>query len=121
MNRLLTAVVAAATLAGTAAPALAHDYAPHRGGWQNAAVNTSAIRRDIYDLRSDIERALDSRRIGAREAQQLRRSAASVHNLYGRWSRDGLDRGEAREIRRRIDDVRSHLRYERRDRDRTPY
>ena len=60
-------------------------------------------------------RAQARRTISAREATGLRRQAADIQRQYATFSRGGLDRNEVRTLQDRVNDVRVHLRMERRD------
>ncbi|MCW1381555.1 hypothetical protein OLX02_01840 [Novosphingobium sp. KCTC 2891] len=121
MKKLILAALIPAAIAGAAAPASAqawhgnaHDR--HDSGWQTPARNGD-IRQQINGLRQQIDRAEQRRTISRREADGLRREARDIQRQYASFARRGLDRSEYRTLQRRVDDVRSHLRMERRDRD----
>lgn len=115
MRKLLISIsLATATLGtlATAVPAAAQRY--DRGGFAPAR----EIRRDIDQLENRIERAARRGTISRREAVSLRRQANRLEIQFSRFSRNGLDRGEIRQLRQGIDRVQAQLREERRDRDR---
>lgn len=107
---LVPAILAPAALLG-ATPAAAQ-------GWGHAPSHAAgAIRSQVYALRADIDRATARGTISRREAEALRRQAWSLQRQYDIYARGGIDRNEARLLERRVADVRSRLRRERRDRD----
>ncbi len=121
---LITAAVAAATVA-TAAPAAAqyrgNDH--NRGGWSqndHRGYNRQAVgqlHRDLAQVENRIERAAQRRAISVREYQSLRREAQNIRERLNRASRNGLNQREVNELRSRIDRLEQRVRVERRDRD----
>jgi Spy/CpxP family protein refolding chaperone len=119
---LITAAVAAATVA-TAAPAAAQYRGDdNRGGWnQNdrrgdrQAVNQ--LLRELAQVETRIERAGQRRTISQREYHSLRREAANIRQRLNRASRNGLNRSEVSELRQRINRLEQRVRIERRDND----
>lgn len=120
MRKVLVSIaLASATVASTAivvSPAMAQPgrgyQQPNRGHQQ--AVHRE-IRQDINELERRIQRAQQRRTISPREAQGLRREAIQIRQLYNRFSRNGLDRREVRELEQRINRVHRQLRFEQRD------
>jgi hypothetical protein len=78
------------------------------------------IQADINQLENQIQRARQRRAISPREAVSLRRDAIDVRRLYGRYSRNGLNRVEVAELERQINRLHQRLRLERRDWDGRP-
>lgn len=122
MRKVLVSIaLAGATVASTAivaAPAMAQ---PGRGHHQSDRFQQDIhreIRQDINELERRIQRAQQRRTISPREAQGLRREAIQIRQLYNRFSRNGLDRREVRELEQRINRVHRQLRFEQRDWDR---
>lgn len=116
MKTFILAALIPATLAGVAAPALAQPMPPrHNDAWALTPARNAEIRSDIQRLRADIDRAQARRTISPREASGLRREAADIQRQYAAFSRGGLDRNEVRRLQDRVNDVRVHLRMERRD------
>src|SRR3546814_18483085 len=62
-----------------------------------------------------IERSYQRGRISNRERHRLHREARHIERLHYRWMRNGLSRGEAHELRARVQNLRHHLRDQRRD------
>ncbi len=122
MRKVLVSIaLASATVASTAVvvtPAMAQ---PGRGHHQPNRFQQDIhreIRQDINELERRIQRAQQRRTISVREAQGLRREAIQIRQLYNRFSRNGLDRREVRELEQRINRVHRQLRFEQRDWDR---
>ena len=121
---LITAAVAAATVA-TAAPAAAqyrgNDH--NRGGWSqndHRGYNRQAVvqlQRDLAQIENRIDRAAQRRTISVREYQSLRREAQNIRERLNRASRNGLSGREVGELRSRINRLEVRLRAERRDND----
>ena len=106
---LIPAVLALATLAGTA-PASAQ-------AWRIQPGVERQIQGDISQLNNQIGRALQNRRISQREATGLRRDAIALQRLYNNYSRNGLDRAEVARLQNQVNRLHQQLRLERRDRD----
>lgn len=116
MKKFILAALIPAALAGVAAPALAQPMPPrHNDAWALTPARNAEIRSDIQRLRADIDRAQARRTISPREASGLRREAADIQRQYAAFSRGRLDRNEVRRLQDRVNDVRAHLRMERRD------
>ncbi|MBX3561508.1 MAG: hypothetical protein KF780_06800 [Sphingomonas sp.] len=123
MRKVLVSIaLASATVASTAvvvSPAMAQPgrgyQQPNRGHQQ--AIHRE-IRQDINELERRIQQAQQRRTISPREAQGLRREAIQIRQLYNRFSRNGLDRREVRELEQRINRVHRQLRFQQRDWDR---
>jgi hypothetical protein len=74
------------------------------------------IDQQIREIESRIERAAQQRRISRVEARRLLRQADQIDRLEDRYSRNGLTRWEAQDLRQRVQNLRSQLRFERQDR-----
>ncbi len=103
---MLSIAVAASTL--SAVPASAQV-------WRVQPVVNRQIQSDINQLGNQIERAAQRRVISAREAQGLRRRANQLQRTYTRFSRNGLDRSEVRQLESQVNSLRQRIRLERRD------
>jgi hypothetical protein len=116
---LVSAAVAAVTLAAVPAAAQYHQGSHH--GWSQRAPGRHAV----GDLLARIDRAEQrihrfERRgaISHREAFGLRREANRLRHRLHRAGRDGLSGRELGELRARVHGLQQRLRDERRDRDR---
>ena len=105
---LISLAIASATV--VASPAVAQRYGGQ--GHQGAQ-----IQREINQLENRIQRSAQNGRISRREALSLRREANALQRDYYRFARNGLDRGEYRNLQVRLDRLQNRLRIERRDRD----
>jgi len=130
MKKLILAALVPAALLGMAPAASAQNWqnngyhgngynGPSRGydqrNWRYSPQLADAIRRDVQDLKNQIDRAYAKRRIGRNDAVELRREALDIQR-QSVWSRrGGLSRDEVRMIQDRVNSVRSRLRLERRD------
>ncbi|HEY0325966.1 MAG TPA: hypothetical protein VGC46_08330 [Allosphingosinicella sp.] len=104
---LITLAIASATV--VASPSVAQRYGyGHQGG---------QIQREINQLENRIDRSFRNGRISRREAASLQREANGLQRDYFRFARNGLDRGEYRNLQVRLDRLQNRLRDERRDRD----
>ena len=112
------AILAAALSVTGTAQAQPYGHARPNDGWRMTPARNAEIRQDINQLDRAIDRAAARRTISPREASGLRRQARDVQRLYARYQRDGLSRGEARQLQDRVNSVRVALRMERRDWDR---
>lgn len=108
---LISLAIASATV--VASPAVAQRYGHGYQGPQ--------IQREINQLENRIDRSFRNGQISRREATSLRREANRLERDYFRFARNGLDRGEYRNLQVRLDRLQNRLRYERRDRDRRRY
>lgn len=88
--------------------------------WRVAPSVQQQIRSDINQLDRQIERSQQRRVISQREAQSLRRDALQLRRTLIRFSRNGLDRTEVRQLEISVNQVRQRLRLERRDWDGRP-
>jgi hypothetical protein len=104
---LISLAIASATV--VASPAVAQRAYGHQGG--------SQIQREINQVENRIDRSFHNGRISRREAASLRRDANGLQRDYFRFARNGLDRGEIRNLQVRLDRLQNRLRNERRDRD----
>lgn len=105
IKSILLAVTSVALLAS---PAAAQN-------WRVAASVQQQIRSDINQLDRQIERSQQRRAISQREAQRLHRDALQLQRTLTRFSRNGLDRTEVRQLEISVNQVRQQLRLERRD------
>ncbi|MDQ8755483.1 hypothetical protein RCO27_04505 [Sphingosinicella sp. LHD-64] len=116
MRKVLVSIaLATATIGSTAivaSPAVAQP------AWRLHPGANRQIQQDINQLDRRITRAEQRRTISRREAFGLRREANDIRRLYARYSRNGLDRREVRDLQSRVNTVHARLRYERRDWDR---
>ena len=115
---LISVVLATSTLAAVPAAAQSRDHHPgfNQRGPSRPAVNN--LLRQIENVDVRITRAEQRRTISRREAAGLRRDSNDIRRTYARYSRNGLDRQEVRDLQRRVNQVHMRLRYEQRDWDR---
>ena len=73
------------------------------------------IQGDINQLERQIQRSQQRNVISQREGQRLRRDALQLQRNLNRFSRNGLDRNEVRQLEVAVNQVRQQLRLERRD------
>ena len=111
---LMSALIAGAAVT-VATPASAQGMRSHYGG------PGREIQQDINQLDNQITRATQRRTISYREAASLRRQTMQLQRSYFQFSRDGLDRREVAILTGGVNQVRAHLRLERRDWDRRAY
>jgi hypothetical protein len=104
---ILSAVMAAAAIAGTA-PASAQVWRLQPGVQRQ-------IQSDIDQLNRQIDRAAQRRTISRREATGLRRQALNLQRLYNNCRRNGLDRVEVARLENEVNRLHVRLRLERRD------
>jgi len=107
MRKIMLSIVAASA-AFSAVPASAQ-------AWRVQPVAARQIQGDIAQLTNQISRAQQRRVISAREATGLRREALQIQRTYNRFSRNGLDRSEVRQLESQVNNLRQRLRLERRD------
>jgi septal ring factor EnvC (AmiA/AmiB activator) len=105
IKNLLLALTSVALVAG---PASAQT-------WRVSPSVSRQIQGDINQLERQIQRSEQRRAISQREAQRLRRDAVQLQRTYNRFSRNGLDRQEVRQLEVSVNQVRQQLRLERRD------
>lgn len=112
------------TAAVVAAPASAQYYPHHypnrpyddRGyGQAYGRDGVWQIQRQFQQIDRRIEQGLRTGRISNREADRLYRQLRQTDRLLARYSRNGLSQWEYRDLQHRIDVLRQHVRYERRD------
>lgn len=114
MRKVLVSIALASAALIASAPASAQ----YGGGWRPNPGVQREIQQDINQLDRRITRAEQRRTISRREAFGLRRDANEIRRTYARYSRNGLDRQEVRDLQRRVNQVHMRLRYEQRDWDR---
>lgn len=112
MRKLLLTLAAASAALVAASPASAqrsnYGYPGDRGIMQR-------FQTDIGQINQRIERSAQRRAISAGEYRALRNHSRELSQRLNRFARDGLSRGEVRDISDRIDNLRDRLRNERRD------
>ena len=121
MRKVLISL-AIASAAVTAMPAAAQGYYGGQGYGQRGHYGhpgdrglTQRFHQQISQIEQRIERSAQRRAISPGEYRALRNHAANLHHRLNRFARNGLDRGEVRDIADRIDNLRDRLRDERRD------
>lgn len=118
MRKVLLSIALASASLAAAAPAAAQGYGHGYGhGYSRGSYGGQDIAREIDRLESRIARGAQRGRISGREAYSLRREAHQLQGLYYRFARNGLSRGEHRDLSVRLARLQSRLRYERADRD----
>lgn len=107
MRKIMLSLIAAST-AFSAVPASAQ-------AWRVQPAAARQIQSDISQLNTQISRAQQRRTVSPREATSLRRQALQLQRTYNRFSRNGLDRNEVRQLESQVNGLRQQLRLERRD------
>lgn len=115
MRKILMSALMVGAAVTAAAPASAQGTRGYYGG------PAREIQQDINQLDNQINRATQRRTISFREAASLRRQSAQLQRSYFQFSRNGLDRREIAILSSQVNQVRAHLRLERRDWDRRAY
>lgn len=108
LNKIAAPVLAAAMLIGAVSPAMAQQRTPYRA---------DQIRAQIADLQQRIDRNDGRNRISQRESAGLRRDVRNLQQTFRTYNRNGLNNAEVRALTARIDNIRTRLHIERRDRD----
>ena len=118
---LVSAAVAAATLAAVPAAAQYRDHDRNdRSGWNHRGPDRHAVNqllRDLNQVENRIDRLAQRRAISQREALSLRREANRIENRLNRAGRNGLSGREFAELRVQVNRLEQRVRIERRDRD----
>ena len=113
-----TLLALAIAAAGLSVPAAAQ---PWQGNSQHGAhygkAQAAHIWQEIAELDRKIDRADNRDTISEREANGLHRQVADLKRDFRRFSTNGLDRAEARQLAQRTERIEQRLRNERRDRD----
>ena len=107
MRKIMLSIIAASA-AFAAVPASAQV-------WRVQPAAARQIQSDIAQLNTQISRAQQRRTISPREANALRRQALQLQRTHNRFSRNGLDRSEVRQLESQVNGLRQQLRLERRD------
>lgn len=107
MRKLILATLAAASMIGAAAPAMAYPT-PYRA---------DNIRTQIAQLDRAINRNDWHGRISDREATRLRNDLAGLHQRFQRYNNNGLSPSEMRDLDRRIQSLRNRLQVDKIDMD----
>ena len=110
MRKLL---IVALLVSGAAAAAPANAQSSRYQGGHH-------IQRELDQIVQRIHRAEDRDIISKREEDRLLREARFIDRLYDRYRRNGLNRREGQELQNRLQTLRQHLRFERRE-DRRDY
>jgi len=111
MNKTILTLLAAASLAGAAAPAFAQG--PRPSDWQPLAQ-----RQDKIEQR--IDQGMRSGQLTRREGRELRNQFHSLLRLEARYQRDGLNFRERADLQHRYDALSQRVRFEKHD-DQTRY
>ncbi len=106
MKRIVLSLIAAASLAGAAAPAFAQG--PRPSDWQPLAQRQDNIERRIDD-------GVRSGQLTRREARGLREQFNSLLRLEDRYRRDGLNGRERADLQRRFEALADRVRFEKHD------
>ena|SRR5665213_1127519 len=106
MKRTILTLVAAASLAGAAAPAFAQG--PRPSDWQPLSQ-----RQDNIDHR--IDEGMRSGQLTRREARSLHTQFNSLLRLEARYERGGLNFRERADLQRRYDALARRVRFEKHD------
>lgn len=109
----LALTAAAAALAG---PASAQSWQSNGHGGRHNQTYNSQVWQEIAELDRKIDRADWRNTISEREAAGLHRQVRDLKQDFRRLSANGLDRGEARRLTQRTEQIERLLRHERRDR-----
>ena len=111
MNRKIAILLAAASIAGAAAPAFAQG--PRPSDWTPLAQRQDNIERRIDD-------GMRSGQLTRREARNLRGEFNGLLRLEARYQRDGLNFRERADLQQRYDALSARVRFEKHD-DQTRY
>ena len=106
-----------AAAAGLAAPASAQSWQNNGHNSRHNQAANSQIWQEIAELDRKIDRADWRNTISEREAAGLHRQVAELKRDYRRFSTNGLDRSEVRQLTQRSERIEQRLRSERHDRD----
>ena len=106
MKRIVLSLVAAASLAGAAAPAFAQG--PRPSDWQPLAERADNIERRI-------DEGVRTGQLTGREARGLHEQFHSLLRLEDRYRRDGMTLREREELQRRYDALSARVRFEKHD------
>jgi len=106
-----------AAAAALAAPASAQSWQNNGHNSRHNQAANSQIWQEIAELDRKIDRADWRNTISEREAAGLHRQVAELKRDYRRFSTNGLDRSEVRQLTQRSERIEQRLRSERHDRD----
>ena len=111
-------ITAALLSVAAAAPAAAQDYG--RGGYGDRGYVHNDWRgghpdQQLRQIADRIERLRDRRQLSRVEANRLLRQVDQIDRLSDRYERDGLSGWERQDIQRRIQYLRTQVRWERND------
>jgi len=87
--------------------------APVQAKW--TPIRAEHIRSEIDALEAHVNRADNRDRISEREARDLRRRIADLRGQFHRFNANGLNQAETRKLQARIDKLRARLRMEKHD------
>jgi hypothetical protein len=107
MRKFLLSALALSAVAVSAPAAAQHNGNYRQGG--------AGIERQLDQIEQQIDRLRDRRLISGGEANRLQRQAEQIDRLHDRFRRNGLTQREHFELTQRIQNLRSQLRYERRE------
>jgi len=102
------------SVAAAATPAAAQYY-PQGYGYGYQQPREQRIDMQLASLHQRIDRAYQRRLISGNEARRLHRQVQQVDRLEDRYSRNGLSRWEAQDLRNRVQYLRQNLRFERQE------
>jgi hypothetical protein len=103
---LISALLVGATIASVPASAQNRGYGNR---------SDDRIDHQIEQIEDRIRQARQNRRISRGEADRLLRRADQIDRLEDRYSRNGLTRWEVQDLRQRVQNLRSQLRFDRQD------
>jgi len=106
MNKTITTLLAAASLAGAAAPAFAQG--PRPSDWQPLSQ-----RQDNLDRR--IDQGMRTGELTRREGRRLHQQFNSLLRLEARYQRGGLNFRERTDLQRRYDQLSREVRFQKHD------
>ncbi len=109
MRKFIIAALIGSTVA--AAPAAA-QYGGRGGGYGYG----QGVEQQLGQITQRVQRLRERRQITPQEAQRLFRQADGIDRLQDRYARDGLSRWEREDLLRRVQALRSQVRWERNDR-----
>ena len=118
MRKVLISIAAASAALVAAAPASAQSwgaYAQRHYGYPGDRGLINRFENQIRQQEQRIERLAQRRAISPGEYRSLRQQAQNVRQRMYRFARNGLSRGEVRDIDARIDNLNRRIRDERRD------
>lgn len=113
MRKVLLSLAAASAALVAASPASAQRG--HGYGYPGDRALMQRYQAEIGQLDQRIERSAQRRAISPGEYRSLRNQSTTLRRDLHRFARNGLDRGEIRDVEVRINNLRQRIRDERRD------